>query len=153
MAVYATDSDLFEHAPELANTGVGSWSDALIYASSDILNMIKASWWPYASSGVPSGENYDYSLTNPVLDESKINEPALKNLTCYIAMSTYIYPRLSNMVNKDGDAHIRRAEFYTKRSQEEWKIVQQLPLYDFNNDTTFTDVERKGSIVMRIKRS
>lgn len=154
MANYATDSDLLTHVPDLNDHGVGSWLSELTLASADVLNKIKAAWWPHAINGRSlSGENYDYGLLIPTLDEANLNEAALLNYTCYRALGTYILPRLSNMVDKDGDSFTRRADFFRGREEEEWGVIQGLPLYDFNEDSTFEDTERRGPIPMRIYRA
>ena len=152
MAVYATDADLITYADDILDHGVASFTSELTRASADVLNLIKAEWWPQAISGKVNS-SYDYGLIPPTLDESKINTAELKQITIYRAFGFHIYPRLSKFSDSDGDSFSRRGEFYRDMFKDEWNRIKNLPLYDFDGDSSFEDIERRGPIGRKLVRA
>ena len=139
MALYAEDSDLDEYDATIHNQGINSFESQLTKASNDILNLIKTAWWPEASG-----------LDIDQLDEANLNEAALQKVTIYKAFYEYIYPSLSKFT--EGDTFLERINFYRERFKEEWTVIKGLPLYDFDENTTFDDDERRGPIQRRTAR-
>lgn len=152
MTDYASDSDLVGYADDILDHGVVTFTAELTRASADVLNLIKAEWWPNAITG-KSSETMDYGLVGPTLTEANLNHAALKQITIYRALGFHVYPRLSKMSDNDGDSFSRRGEFYRGMYSDEWKLIKHLPLYDFNGDSAFDDTERRGPIGRRLIRA
>lgn len=152
---YATDADLLVIQPNITSFGVVSWLPQLNAASADVLERIKTEWWPEAVTSRFGFQNqaYDINPAFPSFDEAKLNTAAIKNLTIYWALAHYIYPILTKD-RDDADAFSRRMERYQKFYDEEWERVKVKPLYDFNADSQFTDIERRsGMTAVRVSRA
>lgn len=152
---YAINSDLQVFIAgildyEATTSDFGTFLDM---ASADVLNLIKADWWTSAVTQHFNNESIDVGGMIPNLDEANINDAALVNLTCYRAFSQYIMPYLTKDEDQDGDQFSRKGERYAELFAEEWALVKQLPLYDFNGDAQFTDIERRASRPRRVKRA
>jgi len=142
---YATDADLTALLPSVFTHDVASFTAQLQLASDDVLEAIKTEWWPQAAAarlGVLR-ESVDYDPLFPTFDETKLNTAKLKNLTCYLALSRYIFPLLANDSDVDGDEFTRKMERYTAFYEGEWGRVKLMPLYDWNGDAQFSDIERR----------
>jgi len=50
------------------------------------------------------------------------------------------------------DAFSKRMSFYEGRFKDEWAMLKNLPLYDFDQDAVFEDIERRGPIPRRVIR-
>ena len=153
MAAYATDADLAKLIPNIMNQGVVTFDDQLTFATDDVIAMIKAEWWPKAvNRRYGTVESVDFSPLFPTIDLTKINEAVLVNLTCYRALSRYIMP----MLTKDSgpnDTWAAKIPRYNTFFNDEWQKVSQLPLYDFNADGQFSDIERRGSRTRKLVRA
>ena len=154
MANYASDSDLIDYQDKIFDYGIASFNTELTKATADVINLIKSDWWVNAARNF-SGlrETVDYGPLFPTLDVTYLNTAELVSLTVYRAFSAYIFPRLSKFQDTDGDAFTRMAEFYAKQYDKEWKVVSQLPLYDFDKDSQFEDTERTGPLTRRLSRA
>lgn len=152
MANYATDSDLKDHIESIFDYGPSSFEKDLTKATADVLNKIKAEWWTKAvQSRNGIRETVDYGFLFPTLNTANLNTAALKSLTVYRAFSAYIFPKMTKFV--EDDVFLRQAEFYADRFKEEWDVVKLLPLYDFDEDASFEDIERRGPMSRRIVRA
>ena len=153
---YATNADLqvfiagiLDYEPPTES----DFGDFLDKASEDVLNLIKAEWWPNAVATRYGSETMDVGGPFlPPLDEANINDEALLNITCYRAFSQYIMPYLTKDADEDGDQFSRKIERYTELFANEWEIIKLLPLYDFDGDDAFSDTERRGSYSRRTAR-
>jgi len=142
MAVFATLPDLVGFVPELSEFNVDASND-LQMASDDILNRLKVSWWTQAASTRMGRENLALDVLQlPPLKVSKLNIPAIKNLTCYRALSAYILPKMSSDLSATGDAFGRKSVHFEKMYASEWETVILLPIYDFDGDGNFEEIER-----------
>ena len=83
-------------------------------------------------------------------DEANLNTEALRQLCVYKTLYTHIYPSLSTYL--EGDVWLNKIEAFKKLYNEEWAVVKGLPLYDFDEDTEFEDVERRGPFMTRLRR-
>ena len=141
MTPYIDKDDLAKHVQDINDhEGPTDWTDQIRFATDDVLNKIKADWWEQVSSPL-----FD-------IDESLLNTDALKNLAVYRTLGFYALPLLSTESDEDGDSFSRKAAKYQTRYDQEWDIVKNLPLYDFNSDDQFTDDERQGPIVRELSR-
>lgn len=138
MANYAKDSDLDKYDANVRK-GVDTYIDQLTFASDDILNLIKTAWWPEATG-----------LSLISFDEARLNVVVLEKVTVYKAFYEYIYPLKSKFT--EGDSFLERIEFYEARFKDEWIVVKGLPIYDFDDDSSFDDDERRGPIQRRLAR-
>ncbi len=140
MALYAQDSDLDGYDSSIRAQGEDSFEAQLTKASEDILNLIKTAWWPEAS-----GLGIDQFV------EANLNAAVLKKITIYKAFYEYIFPMLSKFT--EGDVFLKKIDFYDARFKDEWLVVKGLPLYDFDESTTFDEDERRGPIQWRTSRA
>lgn len=142
MKAYITDADLAKHVEDINEHDEESrdWTNQINFATEDVLNKIKSDWWNQVASA---------GLT---IDEDLLNTDALTNLAVYRTLGFYALPFLSTQMDKDGDSFSRKAEFYRDRYKEEWELVKELPLYDFDQDSQFEDSERQGPIVRELAR-
>ena len=136
---YAQDSDLDTYDKAVRKLSSDSFVDQLTLASNDILNLIKGTWWPNATN---------ISLNS--FDEANLNEAALLQITIFKALGDYIYPSLSQF--KENDTLKAKADFYKQRFKEEWEVIKDLPLYDWDEDASFEDSERPGPFSVDLSR-
>lgn len=139
MALYAKDSDLSQYDASIMTQGVDSFEADLTEASADILNLIKSVWWPLAT-----GEAID------TFDEANLNTSILKKVTIYKAFYSYIFPKIAKFT--ENDVFVKKIEFYKGLFNDEWNVIKGLPLYDFDEDATFEDHERRGPIQRSLGR-
>jgi len=155
-APFATDSDLVTFMPDMLTFGVGSFIPQNMMASDDVFERLNAEWWPQAIGGFYGLAQATVDVTWPVLpvmQEARLNVAALKNLTAYRAISHYIMPLLSSDADANGDLFTRRADRYNSFYHEEWEKVTNLPLYDFNADNRFSNIERMLPTGRRLMRA
>jgi len=144
MAIAVT-ADLVALRSDITGHGVSDWAAQLAMSESDVVERVKTAWFPDAARSL-FGYGLDansYQVIMGAFDIALLNTAALKNLVCYHAMSYYIYPNLTRDVDDGNDAFSRRAERYKVFYEDEWNRVSKLPLYDFNGDSAFTDIERQ----------
>lgn len=132
MSLYAKDSDLDKYDAKVRE-GADTYLSQLTFASNDILNLIKTVWWAEAT-GLPLSS----------FDEDNLNTVALEKVTVYKAFYEYIFPLKSKFT--EGDSYLEKIKFYEARFKDEWNVVKGLPLYDFDEDSSFDDDERRGPI-------
>ena len=151
---YAVNADLQVFIAGILDyeTPASDFGDFLDKASEDVLNLIKSEWWPNAVATRFSQEAIDIGPLTPPLTEDNINDAALLNITCYRAFYQYIMPYLTKDADEDGDQFSRKIERYQELFADEWATIKLLPLYDFDGDDAFTDVERRGNYSRRMAR-
>ena len=131
MANYALDSDIYD-VIEITPSASGTFADELTTATRDVLAKVKAEFWadrPIAS-----------------FDVANLDTTALTKLTVYRALGWYICPAMESYQDGEIGKWGRKAEYFKEMFHEEWQIVQQLPIYDFDEDASFEDTERQGLI-------
>jgi hypothetical protein len=144
---YATQSDLLILRPDL-DEGGADWRDQLALASVDILERIKSEYWVAAvreKFGISEGD-VRFGQIIALFDAARLNAAALKNATCYLAMSRYIYPTMTRDTEDGADAFSRRADRYAKFYDEEWGRILKMAIYDFDGDSQFQDFERASRV-------
>ena len=139
MPNYAETSDVAEVISLDPPAGDG-WTYELTKATRDVLAKIKTDFW----------EAHGYDIT--LFDEDNLDLTQLVDLTVYRALGWYICPALENFANGEEGKWPLKAKYFQDMFNEEWITVQQLPIYDFNEDDTFTDSERQGLAPKRIGR-
>lgn len=137
MANYAQDSDIYA-VIDITPSASGEFEDELTTATRDVLAKIKSAFWPPRDISTFDVDNLDTT--------------ALLQLTVYRALGWYICPSLEKYVGGETGSWGRHAERFKDMFKEEWTIVQQLPIYDFDEDAVFEDTERQPKIVRRIRR-
>lgn len=115
-----------------------AWTDELTKATRDVLAKIKAEFWPprHISS----------------FDEANLDPDQLVDITVYRALGWYICPALENFARGEEGKWSLKANHFKDMFLEEWTTIQQLPIYDFDEDGEFEDTERQGLISKRIGR-
>lgn len=131
MANYALDSDIYD-VIEITSSASNTWEDELTTATRDVLAKIKSDFW--------AGRNISD------FDEANLDTDALVKLTVYRALGWYICPSLESYQGGEEGKWGRKADYFMKMFEEEWLIIQQLPIYDFDEDSVFEDTERQGLI-------
>ena len=137
MANYALDSDIYD-VIEITPSASNTWEDELTLATRDVLAKIKSSYWPPR----------DIST----FDEGNLDTTALLKMTVYRALGWYICPSLEKYVGGEIGVWGMQASRFKDMFKEEWGIVQQLPIYDFDEDAVFEDTEALPKIVRRTRR-
>ncbi|MCK5615535.1 hypothetical protein KAR91_77440 [Candidatus Pacearchaeota archaeon] len=137
MANYAEDSDICD-VIRIDPSASATWLDELTTATRDVLAKVKSDWW------APR----DIVL----FDEANLDTDSLLKLTVYRALGWYICPSLEKFANGEEGKWGKKATYFKEMFAEEWLIIQQLPIYDFNEDDSFDDSERQGLISKEIGR-
>ena len=138
MANYADDSDIY-YFIRIEPSPSNAWLDELTLATRDVLAKVKSDFWP------------PRNITT--FDENNLDTASLLKLTVYRALGWYICPSLEKYANGEKGKWGHKADDFKKMYDDEWLIVQQLPIYDFNEDDVFDDSERQGLIAKRFTRS
>lgn len=153
---FVTDTDLELFQPDILTFGPATFGAQLIMASDDVFQRLVDEWWPQAIGAfyglTRSAIDVQYPVL-PTLKEASLDKVALRNLVCYRAISHYIMPLLASDADANGDLFTRRAARYQRFYQEEWDKIIDLPIYDFNQDTLFTNIERPIQIARRLRRA
>tara|TARA_R110000803_G_scaffold105509_1_gene173743 strand:- start:170 stop:634 length:465 start_codon:yes stop_codon:yes gene_type:complete len=154
MANYATNADLQSFIPSILENGVTDFTAQLTLASSDVLELVKLDWYVDAATTrySPARETIDYAPFLSNFDEQYLNTAALKQLTCYRALHKYICPMLTNDVD-EADEWNRKEERYKSYYDEEWAKIKRMALYDFDQDSSFEDIERRETGGFRVARA
>ena len=139
MANYAESSDVAEVISLDPPAGDG-WDYELTKATRDILAMIKSDFWEGSGRDINS------------FDEDNLDLTQLIDLTVYRALGWYICPALENYSGGEPGKWSLKAADYKKSFDDEWLTVQQLPIYDFDEDDSFEDSERQGKLTYDIGR-
>lgn len=153
---FITDTDLQVFMPDVLTYGISSFATQNLHASDDVLNRLINEWWPTAISrrfGLILSTYDVNSPLMPTLNQSLLDASSLATLTSYRSLSRYILPMLASDADADGDLFSRRATRYDSFYQDEWQKVLLLPIYDFNQDGQFTNIERRGRPVKRLLRA
>jgi hypothetical protein len=137
MANYALDSDVYD-VIEINPLPSNALVDELTTATRDVLHKIKYEYWP------------PRSITN--FDEDNLDDTALVKLTVYRALGWYVCPSLESYQNGEEGKWAKKAAYFQKMFEEEWLIVQQLPIYDFDEDAVFEDTDAQPFIAKKWKR-
>lgn len=152
----ATDTDLELLRADILEHGVLTWADQLAMAEADVIELVKTEWFVEAAKSLYGYglQGNDYQVVVSQFNIAHLNTSALKNLICYRAMAWYIYPSLTRDTDDGLDAFSRRAERYKAFYEGEWDAIKRMPLYDFNSDSNFEDVERVSPArIVRIVRA
>ena len=142
--------------PDVLDFGVTTFGPQCLRASDDIYNRLVSEWWPTAVSrrfGLILNSFDINSPFVPTLDPTLLDTVALKAITSYRALSRYVMPMLAGDADADGDLFSRRADRYVNFYHEEWRKIILLPLYDFNQDSQFTNIERRGAPMKKLLRA
>lgn len=137
MANYALDSDIYD-VIEITPSASNTWEDELTLATRDVLAKIKTDFWR------------DRDISD--FDEANLDTTALLQMTVYRALGWYICPSLEKYVGGEVGSWGRQAERFKSMYKDEWDIVQQLPIYDFDEDAVFEDTEIQPKVTRRTRR-
>jgi hypothetical protein len=137
MANYALDSDIYD-VIEITPSASNTWEDELTLATRDVLAKIKSTYWPPR----------DISE----FDEANLDTTALLKMTVYRALGWYICPGLEKYVGGEIGSWGMQASRFKDMFKEEWGIVTQLPIYDFDEDAVFEDTEALPKLQRRLRR-
>ena len=131
MANYALDSDVYD-VIEITPLPSNALVDELTTATRDVLAKIKSDFWPPR----------DIST----FDEANLDTDSLVKIAVYRALGWYICPSHENYEDGEEGMWSKHAAHFRMMFEEEWLIIQQLPIYDFDEDGNFEDEERQGLI-------
>ena len=144
---WPTNTDLQAIDADVLTYGKADLSAELAEAKRDVIAKLKAEWWPLSAGEM----TLKVAGSIAIMDEAKLNSDELQRLVMYRALSAHVYPQFSKKLGADGDSFSRRADFYASRFKDEWNIVTKMSIYDFNNDSQFTDVDRVESGTQWVK--
>jgi len=155
--MYATSNDLLVHRKDIFDHGVTDWDDQLQLAENEVIERIKTEWFVSAvrsTYGYSTSSTYDLAQIVSMFDIARLDTTAIVNLIALRALAFYIYPSLTVDTDDGEDAFSRRAERYKAFYDGEWERVRLMPIYDFNNDTSFDDFDRvMNSSQLRVVRA
>jgi hypothetical protein len=137
MANYALDSDIYD-VIKIEPSPSNAWEDELTLATRDVLAKIKTDFWR------------DRDISD--FDEANLDTTALLQMTVYRALGWYICPSLEKYTAGEIGAWGMQAERFKGMYKDEWDIVQQLPIYDFDEDAVFEDTEIQPKVTRRTRR-
>lgn len=152
---FITDADVQKFRPDILDFGITSFTDQYTMASDDVYERLYNEWWPNAISRRYGLSRNRLDIVWPVLPKMDLNyldTSALIPITCFRALSHYIFPMLATNSTQT-DFFSGMADIYRRFYDEEWIKVQRLPIYDFDKDGQFRDVERTGPIHRRVVRA
>ena len=115
----------------------------LAAAEEDVINYFTYNWFPKAWSSYYNTDIVTVNGTSftPTIDLSKLNTTVLSKLMVYRALGEYIYLSLAKTTNVDEDSFYARALEFQKKYYSELKLLLETPLYDFNGDTQFDNID------------
>jgi hypothetical protein len=137
MANYALDSDVYD-VIEIKPLPSNALQDELTTATRDVLHKIKYEYWP------------PRSITN--FDEANLDTTALLKLTVYRALGWYICPWLENFDDGEEGAWSKHAAHFRMMFDSEWLMVQEMPIYDLDEDAVFEDTDAQPFIAKKWSR-
>ena len=147
---FATLDDLKEIDSTIQDYGLLEFDVELAKAEDDVVKMLKARWWPEYTRGW----HLDITRTNlfPQLQKDQLDPSQWTQVTCYIALSNYIYPKMSKF-ESDMDRFFNMMEYYKKRAQEDFDLeVRSGVRYDLNNDDQYNAQESEQTVFLRLTR-
>jgi len=132
---FATTADLVEYIPDITNHGVGDFTDQLNKAQVDIEKMVKVRWFDKAYQ---TSSLYRLTHIGTTWDATKLDQTQWTKCTVYRALSSYIFPMLSNF-RPEGDAFREQISFYAEKFEQELSLEFEFGIrYDTNNDDSFS---------------
>jgi len=153
---FINDADLTSYMPDVLTFGIPSFSAECLRATEDVYTELLSDWWPgvtLAINGFAFQKTDTAWPTLPIMDVANLDTVTLKQAVVYRALSQYVMPMLSSDADANGDLFSRRADRYRGFYKAEMARVYKLPLYDFNRDSAFTQLERPRRHGRRLLRA
>lgn len=147
---FATITDLLDIDATIQDYGIIDYATALANAQEDIVKLLKVRWWPEYTRGW----RLDITRTNlfPQLNEDQLDPTQWTQVTCYLALADYIYPKLSKF-EQDTDRFYNMMNYYKKRSMEQFDLeVRSGVRYDLDDNNVFNQAESEQTEFLRLKR-
>jgi len=146
-------TDLEKFFPDLANFNLTTIQSCIDSAEVDVMNFLHYIWFPNAYSTYVHG-HFDTTtntalLIVPKMDETLLNYDLLKNLFIYRTLGFYLFPSLMKTTIQEEDSFFSRAKYYEEKYAEELSLVTNAPLYDFNKDSTFDNLDVTQGMIGR----
>ena len=147
---FATTADLLDIDATIQDYGVIDFDTALAKAEDDGVKLLKVRWWPEYTRGW----RLDITRTNlfPQLNEDQLDSTQWTQVTCYLALADYIYPKLSKF-EQDTDRFFNMMNYYKKRAMEDFDLeVRSGVRYDLDDNNQFSQAESEQTEFLRLKR-
>lgn len=147
---FATTADLKDIDATVEDYGVIDFDTALSRAEDDVVKLLKARWWPEYTRGW----HLDITRTNlfPQLNADQLDPTQWTQVTGYIALADYIYPKLSKF-EQDTDRFYNMMTYYKKRAMELFDLeVRSGVRYDLDDNNVFNQQESEQTEFLRLKR-
>jgi hypothetical protein len=138
MATFATDSDLLDYEPDIANYGIQQFTDLHEMTFADIIRLLRIEWWPKSDYG-----RFDISIlaSKPEMNEDLVLKAQFTRAACYHVLAYYIYPRLSTF-DPQGDVFREKMAYYKEKFREEFNLcLREGVKYDFDSSGTIEESE------------
>lgn len=138
MATFATDSDLLDYEPDIANYGIQQFTDLHEMTFADIMRLLRIEWWPKSDYG-----RFDISIlaSKPEMNEDLVLKAQFTRAACYHVLAYYIYPRLSTF-DPQGDVFREKMAYYKEKFRDEFNLcLREGVKYDFDSSGTITESE------------
>ncbi len=148
MANWIDDTFLQIFEPDiLAEGDVSDYSVEIGLAQADVLEIILSEWWE--TTITQRFSRYDATWT---FDESLLDTEKLKKMVAFRTFGFYIMPKLSTFRDVE-DKFGRKRLYYREEFSSEWKRVFKQAIYDFNEDSQFSQWERTEVMGVRVLRA
>lgn len=147
---YATITNLREVEPTIEDYGVLDWDAELARSEIEINRLLSVRWWPtYQKQG---RSDIRYSNLALLIDTTLLDESQWTQATVYHALAYHICPKLTKF-EAEPDRFREMMEYYRGRFEHEFDLcLREGVRYDFNEDSTFQDVERVPDTFLRLRR-
>jgi len=146
-----TQADLEIFIPDVGNYGLNLQA-MLDKADANVLNHMSFIWFPTAYSkylNLNLNVNTNIGFV-PVMEISLLNITLLTNLFAYRTLGFYVLPSLMKTSDTATDSFAALAEFYQAQYNEELDILTKAPIYDFNRDGQFSNLDINANNIGRV---
>jgi len=150
MPTYITQADLELYFLDLSQYGLTTVDATIDQAETDVINYFSYVWFPNAYKKYLGG-NIDQSIntnngTIPPIDLAYLNTDLLKRLMTYRTLGFHLFPSLMKTTTVEDDSFFARAEYFQKQYNEEITLLSGVPLYDFNKDSQFDNLDLNNAL-------
>jgi hypothetical protein len=135
---FSSDTDLTELIPDILDLGISSFADYHADAQADIERDIRIKWW--------SKTGY-----NGEMNASLLTSAQWTKASAYLVLWKYALPQLTNWI-PDDRFQVMMAEYKSRYHEEMAAVYADGVEYDYNEDSTISDIEKNVTIINRLVR-
>jgi len=147
------ENDLTLMYSDIANfVNISDIQKMISKAETDVINYFEYIWFPQHYKLYFFGNtNNNMSSVNtgsflPKFDINYFNTALIKNLLVYRTLGYYVFPSLMKTTDIAEDSFYSLAEYYKNKFKEELNDLNNAPLYDFNKDNQFNNLDLNSNM-------